>query len=70
MSMIALVADQAAVGKILDHLGLGAPEAEKPPPPPREVVRVAEHGTAGECRETGSRPRIPTQGAAGPSPGA
>ena len=31
-------------GKILDHLGLSTPEAEKPPPPVREILRVAEHG--------------------------
>jgi hypothetical protein len=43
MSLIAFVTDQVAIGKILDHLGLSSPQAEKPPPPPREVVRVAEH---------------------------
>jgi hypothetical protein len=32
-----------AVQKILDHLGLSTPQAEKPPPLPPEVVRVAEH---------------------------
>jgi hypothetical protein len=31
-----------AIGKILDHLGLSTPEAEKPPPPVREILRVAE----------------------------
>jgi hypothetical protein len=30
--------------RILDHLGLSIPEAEKPPPPAQEVLRVAEHG--------------------------
>jgi hypothetical protein len=44
MSVIAFVTDQTAIGKILDHLGLGTPEAEKPPPPAKEVLRVAEHG--------------------------
>jgi hypothetical protein len=33
-----------AIAKILDHLGLSRPEAAKPPPPAREVLRVAEHG--------------------------
>jgi hypothetical protein len=44
MSTIAFVTDQLAIGKILDHLGLSSPEAAKPPPPVREVLRVAEHG--------------------------
>ena len=35
---------QVAIGKILDHLGLNSPEVAKPPPPAREVLRVAEHG--------------------------
>jgi hypothetical protein len=35
---------ELAVGKILDHLGLCSPEVAKPPPPGREVLRVAEHG--------------------------
>ncbi len=32
----------AAIGRILEHLGLSTPQAEKPPPI-REVVRVAEY---------------------------
>ena len=40
MSLIAFVTDQVAVGRILDHLGLNTPEAEKPPPPPHEVLRA------------------------------
>ncbi len=44
MSMIAFVTDHAAIGKILDHLGLTSPEAEKPPPPVSEVLRVAQQG--------------------------
>ena len=44
MSIVAFVTDAAAIGKILDHLGLSTPEAEKPPPPLRELLRVAEHG--------------------------
>jgi hypothetical protein len=41
--LIAFVTDQMAIGKILDHLGLSNPQAAKPPPPAREVLRVAEH---------------------------
>ena len=44
MSLIAFVTDQMAIGKILDHLGLSTPEADKPPPPVPEVLRAAEHG--------------------------
>ena len=44
MSLIAFVTDQVAIGKILDHLGLSTPEADKPPPPVPEILRVAEHG--------------------------
>ena len=44
MSLIAFVTDQVAIGEILDHLGLTGPEVAKPPPPAREVRRVAEHG--------------------------
>lgn len=43
MSLIAFVTDQMAIGKILEHLGLSSPQAAKPPPPSREVLRVAEH---------------------------
>jgi hypothetical protein len=32
-----------AIGKILERLGLSSAQAEKPPPPAREVLRVAEH---------------------------
>jgi hypothetical protein len=46
MSVVAFVTDSGAIGRILDHLGLGNPEAEKPPPPRCEVLRVAEHGDA------------------------
>jgi hypothetical protein len=44
MSLIAFVTDQMAIGKILAHLGLSTPEAAKPPPPARELLRVAEYG--------------------------
>jgi len=44
MSVVAFVTDQVAVGRILDHLGLSSPEAGKPPPPVREILRVAECG--------------------------
>jgi hypothetical protein len=43
MSLVAFVSDAFSIRKILDHLGLSTPEADKPPPP-REVLRVAEHG--------------------------
>jgi hypothetical protein len=43
MSVVAFVTDSGAIGRILDHLGLSTPETAKPPPPPREVIRVAEH---------------------------
>jgi hypothetical protein len=43
MSILAFVTDAFAIHRILDHLGLSTPEAEKPPPL-REVLRVAEHG--------------------------
>jgi hypothetical protein len=45
MSTIAFVTDPLALGKILDHLGLSTPEAEKPPPPVPELLRVAEPKT-------------------------
>jgi hypothetical protein len=38
------VTDALAIRRILDHLGLSTPEAEKPPPLSRQVLRVAEHG--------------------------
>ncbi len=41
MSIVAFVTDKAALGRILEHLGLSRPEAEKPPPA-REVLLVAE----------------------------
>jgi hypothetical protein len=44
MTVVAFLTDGLAIRRILDHLGLSTPEAEKPPPPPREVLRVAEHG--------------------------
>jgi len=44
MSLLAFVTDQIAVRRILDHLGLSTPQAERPPPPVPEILRVAEHG--------------------------
>jgi hypothetical protein len=41
MSMVAFVTDAFAIRRILDHVGLSTPEAERPPPL-REVLRVAE----------------------------
>ena len=43
MSVVGFATDAAAIGRILEHLGLSTPEAEKPPPVP-EILRVAEHG--------------------------
>jgi hypothetical protein len=43
MSLVAFVSAAFSIRKILDHLGLSTPEADTPPPP-REVLRVAEHG--------------------------
>ena len=39
MSTIAFVTDQMAIEKILEHLGLGSPQAAKPPPPARRRAR-------------------------------
>ena len=44
MSVVAFVTDSAAIGRILEHFGLSNPEADKPPPPLREILRAAEHG--------------------------
>jgi hypothetical protein len=44
MTVVAFLTDAVAIRRILEHLGLSTPEAEKPPPAPREVLRVAEHG--------------------------
>ncbi len=44
MSVVAFVTDSAAIGRILEQLGLSYPQAEKPPPPVREMLHVAEHG--------------------------
>jgi hypothetical protein len=43
MQMIAFLTDQVSIRQILDHLGLGTPEQDKPPPG-REILRVAEQG--------------------------
>jgi hypothetical protein len=42
-SLVAFVTDQMAIGRILDHLGLSTPRAEKPPPLTPEILRVAEY---------------------------
>ena len=44
MSVVGFVTDSAAIGRILERLGLSNPQAEKPPPPVREMLRVAEYG--------------------------
>ncbi len=43
MSIVGLVTDTVAIGRILDDLGLSTPQQGKPPPI-REIARVAEHG--------------------------
>ena len=43
MSILAYVSDQHSIRRILDHLGLRPLENDKPPPP-REILRVAEYG--------------------------
>jgi hypothetical protein len=43
MSILAFVSDQHSIRRILDHLGLTALDPERTPPP-REILRVAEHG--------------------------
>jgi hypothetical protein len=43
MGIVGFVTDSVAIGRILDHLGLSTPQAERPPPI-REIARVAEHG--------------------------
>ena len=49
MSLVDFVTDQIAIRRILDHLGLTTPQAEKPPPPAPKILRLAEHGD-GKCR--------------------
>jgi hypothetical protein len=43
MNILAFVSDQRSISRILEHLGLRAPEQDKPPPA-REILRVAEAG--------------------------
>jgi hypothetical protein len=52
MQMIAFLTDQLSIRKILDHLGLGTPPQDKPPPA-REILRVASTARAGACRPSG-----------------
>jgi hypothetical protein len=44
MSTLAFVSDQHSIKRILEHLGLRSPQLDRPPPPAREILRVAEHG--------------------------
>jgi hypothetical protein len=53
------VTDELAIRRVLDHLGLTTPQAEKPPLPVLEILRVAEHGAAGARRPSGSDPNLP-----------
>ena len=59
MSVVAFLTDTFATRKILDHLGLSTPEAEKPRRHARSCGRRA-RARAGECPRSGSNPRIPT----------
>ena len=43
MQMIAFLTDELFIRRILDHLGVSPPEEAKPPPP-RELLRVADPG--------------------------
>ena len=43
MTILALVSDQHSISRILGHVGLRAPERDRPPPA-REILRVAERG--------------------------
>jgi hypothetical protein len=43
MSILAFVSDQHSISRILEHLGLRSPELDRPPPP-RQILRVAELG--------------------------
>jgi len=59
MSIVAFLTDAFAIRKILDHLGLSTPEAEKPPaparaPPHRRARRGL--GRAGGVGVTQTRP--------------
>jgi hypothetical protein len=68
----ARVTDQTAIAKILDHLGVSTPQAEKPPPPALEILRVAEHedgwGVPAEWERAWRRKRLRPQPAT-PTPG-
>jgi len=62
VKVVAFVTDSAAIGHILDHLS--TPELEKPPPPVREMLRVAEDGEGwGVPQAVGltRRARLPTE---------
>ncbi len=43
MSIRAFVTDELCIGRILEQLGLGPLEQDRPPPA-REILRVAEQG--------------------------
>jgi hypothetical protein len=54
MSLIAFVTAKVAVAKILDHLGLSAPEVEKRPRGRRRSSASLSTGRAGGSRRTGT----------------
>jgi hypothetical protein len=51
--MIAFLTDALSIRRILDHLGLGTPAQDKPPPV-REILRVAEQGESWGVPQAGS----------------
>jgi len=44
MSILAFVSDQHSISRILEHLGPCQTQEQDRPPPPRELLRVAEQG--------------------------
>ena len=64
MSILAFVSDQHSIGEILDHLGLRPLEHDRPPPP-RDILRVAEPATAFQLVPCRSRPPGPPLAAEG-----
>jgi hypothetical protein len=57
MSIVGFTTDAAAIGKILDHLGLSAPEVEKPLHRHESSCASPSRATAGACRRGGSELR-------------
>jgi hypothetical protein len=63
MSTLAFVSDQHSIKRILEHLGLRSPQLDRPPPPAREILRVAEQGEgwrSASRSQDSTRPRPPS----------